>query len=151
MTEHGTSFAAPRESAAVADYSQIEIDDPITGARVQNLGNHVDSTAQVEAIHIQSPKFDPVQYLTILHKETDSATFHQGIALVRQKTQASAQGTKKDLVITNYQQFLAAKLTLDDINRRFLATKEVADFLEELEDAMKQLRTKSQLKLLPLL
>lgn len=52
--------------------------------------------------------------------------------------------------MNNYVQFLAAKMTLDDINQRFLSTKEIGQFLEDLEDSMKQLRTKSQLKLIPL-
>jgi hypothetical protein len=52
--------------------------------------------------------------------------------------------------MNNYVQFLAAKLTLDDINQRFLSTKEIQQFLDDLEDSMKQLRTKSLLKLMPL-
>ena len=37
----------------------------------------------------------------------------------------------------NYVQFLAAKLTLDDINQRFLSTKEIQQFLDDLEESMK--------------
>lgn len=135
------------------DYSKLEIQDPITQTTISNLGNYVETSAQLEAIHIQSPMFDPVAYLTTLHKETDSATFDRGIRLVRQKANgavSSSLQTKKDLVINNYVQFLAAKMTLDDINRKFLSTKEISDFLDDLEEQMKQLRTKSQLKLLPL-
>ena len=55
------------------------------------------------------------------------------------------------MVMTNYVQFLAAKMTMDEINRKFLSSREVEDFLTDLEESMKQLRTKSQLKLLPLL
>ena len=54
------------------------------------------------------------------------------------------------MVINNYIQFLAAKITLDDINRKFLSTKEISEFLDDLEESMKQMRTKSQLKLRPL-
>ena len=50
---------------------------------------------------------------------------------------AAAVSTKKDLVMSNYVQFLAAKMTLDDINRKFLSTKENGDFLEDLEESMK--------------
>jgi hypothetical protein len=83
------------------------------------LHQFVESTSQLESIHIQSPLFDPVTYLTTLHKETDLSTFQQGIQLVKSKASGSssaASASKKDLVITNYVQFLAAKLTLDDIN-----------------------------------
>ena len=41
-------------------------------------------------------------------------------------------------------------MTIDDINRKFLSNKEIGDFLDDLEESVKQLRTKSQLKLLPL-
>ena len=50
----------------------------------------------------------------------------------------------------HYIQFLAAKMTLDDVNSKFLSTQESEDFLDDLEEQMKQLRTKSQLKLRPL-
>jgi hypothetical protein len=40
-------------------------------------------------------------------------------------SQQQAISTKKELVMNNYVQFLAAKLTLDDINQRFLSTKEI--------------------------
>ena len=64
----------------------------------------METSAQIEAIHIQSTMFDPVQYLTILHKETDSATFHKGIQYVKSKATGSAGAvqTKKDLVLNNY-------------------------------------------------
>jgi hypothetical protein len=39
--------------------------------------------------------------------------------------------------VNNYVQFLAAKLTLDDINSRFLSTAHISTFLDELEDQMK--------------
>ena len=58
--------------------------------------------------------------------------------------------TKKDLVSKNYIQFLAAKMTIDDINQKFLSTQEIGEFLDELEEQMKSLRAKSQLKLTPL-
>ena len=45
--------------------------------------------------------------------------------------------------MSHYVQFLAAKMTLDDINRKFLSTPEVSEFLDDLEESMKQLRTKS--------
>lgn len=101
--------------------------------------------------------FDPVQYLLRVHKETDASTFHQGIQQVKAKasTSSSAQQqalqTKKELVMSNYVQFLAAKMTMDEINKKFLSAREVEDMLADLEDSMKQFRTKSQLKLLPLL
>jgi hypothetical protein len=100
--------------------------------------------------------FDPTQYLLKVHKETDSATFYQGISAVKAKSVSSSSAqqslqTKKDLVMTNYVQFLAAKMTLDEINRKFLSAREIDGFLSDLEESMKQLRTKSQLKLLPLL
>jgi|LauGreDrversion4_2_1035121.scaffolds.fasta_scaffold225440_2 hypothetical protein len=83
--------------------------------------------------------FDPVSYLSTVHKDTDSGTFHAGIGIVRSKISSTgaALSTKKDLVMNNYVQFLAAKMTLDDINRKFLSTKDVADFLDDLEDSMK--------------
>lgn len=62
--------------------------------------------------------------MAAVHRDTDSGTFHAGIQLVKQKTavQGAALSTKKDLVMSNYVQFLAAKMTLDDINRKFLST-----------------------------
>jgi len=39
--------------------------------------------------------------------------------------------------MNNYTQFLGTKLTLDDINKKFLSTKEISSFLDELEDSMK--------------
>ena len=42
-------------------------------------------------------------------------------------------------------------MTLDDINQKFLSTQESNEFLDELEEAMKSLRVKAQLKLRPLI
>jgi hypothetical protein len=82
--------------------------------------------------------FDPVMYLTTLHKDTDSTSFYQGIANVKSKSAGSSSAAlKKDLVMNNYTQFLGTKLTLDDINKKFLSTKEISSFLDELEDSMK--------------
>ena len=41
-------------------------------------------------------------------------------------------------------------MTLDDINKKFLSTQESNEFLDDLEEAMKSLRVKAQLKLRPL-
>ena len=89
-----------------------------------------------------------------MHRETDSHTFYQGLLYVKQKAEGTTEQdtfTKKSLVINNYVQFLAAKQTLDDINTKFLSSRENSQFLDELEEQMKQLRTKSQVKLMPLL
>ncbi|CDW79380.1 UNKNOWN [Stylonychia lemnae] len=137
---------------ATGDYSQIEIIDPITQLPLKNLNLLVESSQQLEAIHIQSPMFEPQQYLVTVHKETDSSTFYQGIQNVKAKLKdQTSLATKKDLVVNNYGQFLAAKMTLDDINKKFLSTQESNEFLDELEEAMKSLRVKAQLKLRPLI
>jgi hypothetical protein len=53
--------------------------------------------------------------------------------------------------MNNYIQFLAAKMTLDDINSKFLSSQECDEFLEDLEESMKSLRNKGQMKLAPLM
>ena len=88
--------------------------------------------------------FDPMQYLVVVHKETDSSVFYQGINHIRAKLKdQTSLATKKDLVINNYGQFLAAKMTLDDINNKFLSTQESKELLDDLEEAMKSLRVKA--------
>ena len=95
--------------------------------------------------------FDALQYLLTVHRETDSHAFYEGIQHVKNKLKDKTQlNTKRDLVAKNYVQFLAAKMTLDDINRKFLVTSESQAFLADLEDAVKSLRVKAQLKLRPL-
>ena len=66
---------------ALADYSRLDLLDPITQQMIpqSTLQNMVESSSQLEAIHISSPMFDPVVYLTTIHKESDSQTFIQGI------------------------------------------------------------------------
>lgn len=146
------SLAEDSSKGSANDYSRIVIIDPITQQPLQNLDTLVDSTEQLEHIHIQSPMFEPQQYLLIVHKETDSETFYQGMQHVRNKLRDKTQlNTKRDLVVNNYIQFLAAKMTLDDINKKFLSTQESNEFLDDLEEAMKSLRMKAQLKMRPLI
>ena len=52
--------------------------------------------------------------------------------------------------MNNYLQFLAAKMTLDDINQKYLVTEETNKFLKEIEESIKTLKDKGQSKLLPL-
>jgi hypothetical protein len=44
--------------------------------------------------------------------------------------------------MNNYLQFLAAKMTLDDINQKFLTTEETNEFLKEVEESIKTLKEK---------
>lgn len=71
------------------DYSSIDIIDPITQQKLTNLSQLVESTSQLEAIHIQSPMFDARVYLTTVHADTDSSTFHSGIQAVKKRLNSS--------------------------------------------------------------
>ena len=54
---------------------------------MRNLSMIVEDPSQLEKIHIQSPFFDPQKYFELVHADTESSVFMQGIQNLKQKIQ----------------------------------------------------------------
>jgi phosphoserine phosphatase len=63
---------------------------------------------------------------------------------------SSEQETKAKLIVANFDSFLAAKQVLDRINSRFLESDETKKQLEQLEQGLQHLKSRTKQQIVPL-
>lgn len=136
------------EAIATLDFGNIVINDPITGESVNNL-KHIVQEMQIDIFSIwtQGENFKADDYLRSVHFDTSLQTFKQGIQSIKEKLSSidsSEQQTQIELIIANYDSFIAAKQVLDKINSRFLDAEDTSKHLEQLETGLQHLRSRTQ-------
>lgn len=85
------------------------------------------------SIWTQGENFKADDYLRSVHFDTSLQTFKQGIQSIKEKlssVDSSEQQTQIELIIANYDSFIAAKQVLDKINSRFLDAEDTSKHLE---------------------
>lgn len=88
-----------------------------------------------------------------MHHQTGLAEFQKGMAELRKKLDSldsSEQETKAKLIVANFDSFLAAKQVLDRINSRFLESDETKKQLEQLEQGLQHLKSRTKQQIVPL-
>lgn len=136
------------EAIATLDFGNIVINDPLTGESVGNLQHIVEEMrVDIFSIWTQGENFNADDYLRSVHFDTSLETFKQGMKSIRDKldsVDSSEQQTQIDLIIVNYDSFIAAKQVLDKINSRFLEAEDTSKHLEQLETGLQHLRSRTQ-------
>ena len=122
------------EAIATLDFGNIVINDPLTGESVNNLRQVVeDMRMDIFSIWTQGEHFNANDYLRSVHFDTNLEVFKKGINSIKHKLEAidsSEQQTQIELIIVNYDSFIAAKQVLDKINVRFLDAEDTSKHLE---------------------
>jgi phosphoserine phosphatase len=88
-----------------------------------------------------------------VHHQTGLAEFQKGMAELKKKLDSldsSEQETKAKLIVANFDSFLAAKQVLDRINSRFLESDETKKQLEQLEQGLQHLKSRTKQQIVPL-
>ena len=82
----------------------------------------------IRQIWLQSDTFSCEQFLNSVHYNTSLDQFKRGLVQLKDRidtVSGSEQDTKANLIVQNYDSFLAAKQVLDRINARFLENSSV--------------------------
>jgi hypothetical protein len=101
------------EAIRTLDYGNIMIMDPLTGELINDVQRLVQKfSVDIMAIWSQSESFDAEEYLNKVHFNTSLQVFNQGMAALRDKLDSldsSEHETKVQLIVANFDSFLAAK------------------------------------------
>ena len=101
------------EAIKTLDYGNIMIMDPLTGELINDVQRLVQKfSVDIMAIWSQSESFDAEEYLNKVHLNTSLQVFNQGMAALRDKLDSldsSEHETKVQLIVANFDSFLAAK------------------------------------------
>lgn len=108
--------------------------------------------ANWSAVNIESDKFDPKVYLRVMYKEKCSYhDFERGITKLRlEHTTDGIDQDKVQLILKFYDEFLAAKMVLDRVNRNFVSADKTANSLKALNEGLKYLKINTSESLKPL-
>jgi hypothetical protein len=108
LEQHNTA-----EAIKTLDYGNIMIMDPLTGELINDIQRLVQKfSVDIMAIWSQSETFDAEEYLNKVHLNTSLQVFNQGMAALRDKLDSldsSEHETKVQLIVANFDSFLAAK------------------------------------------
>ena len=94
----------------------------------------------IESIYLSSDRFVPSIYIANVLKNDSLKDVKAGIHRLKKKLDGHTQDSNKvQLIIENYDQFLAAKKVLDRIHDKFLENPGTERTLQALEDGMSHL------------